>query len=212
MASISTTVTMAEAGSDVRIGASVISGNWGWFVLRGVLAVVLAVVALLFPLSALFAFTMLFAAYVGADGVLSTIAGIRGARRKQERWWALVLRGIVGIGVVALFAAMPFATTVGYALATLSILSAWAILTGVLELVAAVRLRQEIEGEWLLGLSGALSVLLGLAVPVALYLNPAATLLSVAWVIATYATIAGLVLIGLGLRLRKRRAEISADA
>jgi uncharacterized membrane protein HdeD (DUF308 family) len=203
---------MAGAGSDARTGAPVISGNWGWFVLRGVLAVVLGAVAFLFPLSALFAFTMLFAAYVGADGILSTIAGIRGARRKEERWWALVLRGIVGIAVVALFAVMPFATTVGYALATLSILSAWAILTGVLELVAAVRLRKEIKGEWLLGLSGALSVLLGLAVPVALYLNPAATLLSVAWVIATYAVIAGMVLIVLGLRLRKRCAESPADA
>jgi uncharacterized membrane protein HdeD (DUF308 family) len=181
-------------------------------VLRGVLALILGAVAFLFPVSALFAFTLIFAAYAGADGILSTGAGIRNVRRKEERWWALVLRGIVGIAVLALFLLMPFATTVGYALATLSVLSAWAILTGVLELVAAVRLREEIEGEWLLGLSGALSVLLGFAVAVVLYLEPVATLLSVAWIIAGYAVVAGVALIALGLRLRKWRAESPADA
>jgi uncharacterized membrane protein HdeD (DUF308 family) len=212
MTSMSATIPAAGAGDEARTDGSLISRNWGWFVFRGVLALILGAVAFLFPVSALFAFTIVFAAYTGADGILSMIAGVRGAARKEERWWALVLRGLVGIAVLALFVVMPFAMTVGYALATLSVLSAWAILTGVLELVAAVRLRKEIKGEWLLGLSGALSVLLGLAVPVALYLNPAATLLSVAWAIAAYAVIAGVVLIGLGLRLRRRRAESPANA
>jgi uncharacterized membrane protein HdeD (DUF308 family) len=162
--------------------------------------------------SALFAFTMLFAAYAGADGLLSMVAGVRGATRKEERWWALILRGIIGIAVAALFVLMPFAATVSYAVATLSLLSACAIVTGILELVAAIRLRKEIEGEWLLGLSGALSILLGLAVPAALLWNPPATILSVAWVIAMYAVIAGVALIGFGLRLRQRRqAEEAAS-
>jgi uncharacterized membrane protein HdeD (DUF308 family) len=166
-------------GSVARTGTSSLSRNWGWFAVRGVLALILGLVAFLFPVSALFAFTMVFAAYAGADGLLSTIAGIRGATRKEERWWALILRGIIGIAVAALFVLMPFAATVSYALATLGMLSAWAILTGLLEIVAAIRLRKEIEGEWLLGLSGVLSMLLGLAVPVALYVNPPATILSV---------------------------------
>ena len=205
MTSISATVPHTGTGSDARTGVPLLSRNWGWFVVRGVLALTLGAVAFLFPLSALFAFTMVFAAYAGADGLLSTIAGIRGARRKEERWWALVLRGIVGIAAAALFVLMPFVATVSYALATLGLLSAWAMLTGVLEITAAIRLRKEIEGEWLLGLSGMLSILLGLAVPMALYVNPPATILSVAWVIAIYAFVAGAALIGLGVRLRRRQ-------
>jgi len=205
MTSMSAAVPDASAGSEARTGVPLLSRNWGWFMVRGVLALILGTVAFLFPVSALFAFTMVFAAYAGADGLLSTIAGVRGATRKEERWWTLILRGIIGLGVAVLFLAVPIVATVSYALATLCMLSAWAILTGVLEVVAAIRLRKEIEGEWLLGLSGVLSLLLGLAVPVALYVNPPATILSVAWVIAIYAVIAGVVLIGLGLRLRRRR-------
>lgn len=205
MTSISATAPNAGAGGEARTGVPLLSRNWRWFVLRGVLALILGTVAFLFPVSALFAFTLVFAAYAGADGLLSTIAGVRGARRNEERWWALILRGIIGISVAALFVLMPLVATVSYALATLGMLSAWAVLTGILEIVAAIRLRKEIEGEWLLGLSGVLSILLGLAVPVALYVNPPATILSVAWVIAIYAVIAGVVLIGFGLRLRQRR-------
>lgn len=209
MTSISATISDAGAGSDARAG--MLSRNWGWFVVRGVLALILGTVAFLFPVSALFAFTMVFAAYAGADGLLSTIAGVRGATRKEERWWAFILRGLIGLAVAVLFVLMPFAATVSYALATLGMLSAWAIVTGVLELAAAIRLRKEIEGEWLLGLSGLLSILLGLAVPVALYVNPPATILSVAWVIAIYAVIAGVVLIGFGLRLRQRRERMKGQ-
>lgn len=207
MSTIARNATHAGAGGKARAGASLLSRNWGWFVVRGVLALLLGAVAVLFPVSALFAFTMMFAVYAGADGLLSTIAGVRGATRNEERWWALVLRGIVGIAVAVLFVLMPFAATVSYALVTLGMLSAWAILAGVLEIAAAIRLRKEIEGEWLLGLSGALSIVLGLAVPVALAVTPFATILSVAWVIASYAIIAGVVLIGLGLRLRRQEEK-----
>lgn len=157
MTNMSATILHTGAGSDARAGASLLGRNWGWFAVRGVLALLLGVVAILFPVSALFAFTMVFAAYAGADGLLSTIAGVRGATAREERWWALVLRGVIGIAVAALFVLMPFAATVSYALVTLGMLSAWAILAGVLEIAPAVRLRKEIEGEWLLGLSPARS-------------------------------------------------------
>src|SRR3546814_1593777 len=102
MTSISATVPHAGAGSDARTGVPLLNHNWGWFVVRGVLALTLGVVAFLFPVSALFAFTMVFAAYAGADGLLSTIAGVRGATRKEERWWTLILRGIIGLAVAVL--------------------------------------------------------------------------------------------------------------
>ena len=179
--------------------------NWSWLLLRGVLAIALGTVAFLFPANALFAFTLMFAAYAGADGTLSQFAGIRGGARSRDGWVMPVLRGILGIAVAVLFVVMPFEVTLGYAAGTLALLSVWAIATGLLEIAAAIRLRNEIKGEWLLGLSGLLSLLLGLAVPALLYMNPPATILSVAWLIGGWAVIAGVVLIGLALRLRRRR-------
>lgn len=177
--------------------------NWGWIVFRGVLALALGVVSFLFPLSALFAFAMVFAAYAGADGIVSLVAAVRGARRKEERWWAYVIRGIIGIATAVLFILMPEVMTVGYALVTLVMLAIWAIVTGALEIVAATSLRKEISGEWLMGLSGALSVVLGIVIIVLLVLDPLTTLPSAAWVIGSYAIFAGVVLLGLGFKLRR---------
>jgi uncharacterized membrane protein HdeD (DUF308 family) len=120
-------------------------------VFRGALALLLGVVTILFPLNALFAFTLVFAAYAGADGILSLIAGVRGATKKEDRWWAMVLRGVIGIAAAVAVALMPEVATLSYALVTLGVLIAWAFLTGALEIAAAIRLRKEIKGEWLLG-------------------------------------------------------------
>jgi uncharacterized membrane protein HdeD (DUF308 family) len=190
-----------EAVSQPMLGT--LRRNWGWIVFRGVLALALGVVSFLFPLSALFAFAMVFAAYAGADGILSMVAAVRGARRKEERWWAYVIRGIIGIATAVLFLLMPVAMTAGYALVTLIMLAVWAIVTGALEIAAAVTLRKVIRGEWLMGLSGALSVAVGLMIVVLLVIDPLTTLPSAAWVIGTYAIIAGVVLLGLGFKLRR---------
>ncbi|WP_051209652.1 HdeD family acid-resistance protein [Sphingobium quisquiliarum] len=186
--------------------------NWSWLLLRGVLALALGIAALLMPVSALFAFTMIFAAYAGADGLLSLAAGLRGAVRKIDRWPVLILRGVLGVAAAVLFVLMPLTATVSYALATLVILSAWAIITGLFEIAAAYRLRKSIEGEWLMALSGLLSVVLGMMIIALLYLEPVPTILSVAWLIAGWALIAGFVLIGLALRLRRKDRERADDA
>lgn len=190
-----------EAGGLPMLGT--LRRNWGWIVFRGVLALALGVVSFLFPLSALFAFAMVFAAYAGADGILSMVAAVRGARRKEERWWAYVIRGIIGIATAVLFVLMPEVMTVGYALVTLVMLAIWAIVTGALEIVAATSLRKEISGEWLMALSGALSVVLGIVIIILLVLDPLTTLPSAAWVIGSYAIFAGVVLLGLGFKLRR---------
>lgn len=177
--------------------------NWGWIVFRGVLALALGVVSFLFPLSALFTFAMVFAAYAGADGILSLVAAVRGARRKEERWWAYAIRGIIGIATAVLFVLMPVVMTASYALVTIIMFAVWAIVTGALEIAAAVTLRKEIRGEWLMGLSGALSVAVGLMIVVLLVIDPLTTLLSAAWVIGSFAIIAGVVLLRLGFKLRR---------
>ena len=190
-----------EVGSQPMLGT--LRRNWGWIVFRGVLALALGVVAFLFPISALFAFAMVFAVYAGADGILSLVAAVRGARSKEERWWAYVIRGVIGIATAVLFALMPEAMTVGYALVTLIMLAVWAIVTGALEIAAAVSLRKAIVGEWLMGLSGAASVVLGIIIIVLLVVDPLVTLPSAAWVIGSFAIIAGAILLALGLRLRR---------
>ncbi|MGO4168975.1 HdeD family acid-resistance protein [Novosphingobium sp. YAF33] len=182
-----------------------VAQNWKWMMVRGVLALALGKAALLFPAGALFAFTMLFAAFAGVDGIASLIAGIQGAAHKEDRWIALVLRGVIGLVAAGLFVALPLEFTVSYALATLVLVAAWAIAVGLLEIVAAVRLRKEIRGEVLLALSGTITVGLGVAILVLLYLQPIASILSVAWLIGAWALLGGGLLIILAWRLRASR-------
>ena len=183
--------------------------NWAWFMSRGILALLLGIGAILFPLSAVFAFTLLFAAYCLIDGIASLVAGMRGAREPGHRWGALVFSGIVGILIGILFLIAPLIATVAYAFVVLVMLAAWSIITGILEIVAAVRLRREMEGEWLLGISGAISLLLGVAIIVLVIPYPAASILSAAWLIALFAFTSGIVLIAQSLRLRSRRAPLT---
>jgi uncharacterized membrane protein HdeD (DUF308 family) len=177
--------------------------NWRWFMLRGVLALILGVCAVMFPLSALFAFTLVFAAYAFVDGIFSLIAGIRGAQAGQ-RWGALVFRGVTGILVGVIFLLLPLIATVTYAYLTVIMLAVWSIIAGAFEFAAAIRMRKEIEGEWLLGLSGAISVLLGLAILWLVVPIPAATILTAAWLIAIYAFIVGIVLVIQAFRLKSK--------
>ncbi len=187
----------------VGFGVQTLTANWRWLLFRGALAICVGIIALLFPLGALFAFTLVFAAWSGADGILSLIAGIRGAVHATTRWWALVLRGIVGILVAVIVALVPDFATLGYAIVTLAIIAMWALVTGVLEIAAAIRLRKAIRGEWLLALSGFLSITLGLAISWLAMTDPRASIISVAWVIGVYALLAGLLMVVFALRLRR---------
>jgi len=180
------------------------SRNWGWFMARGVLLVILGLLAGFAPGWALFSFALLFAAFSFADGVLSIASGVRGATHGKERWWALILSGIAGIAVGVLFVLFPLLSTVAYALVAVMVIAVWAIVTGALEIAAAIRLRKEIGGEWLYALSGLASLLLGIGLIALAMLSPSISVLSVGWLIALYALIAGVALIALALRLRRR--------
>jgi uncharacterized membrane protein HdeD (DUF308 family) len=177
-----------------------------WLALRGLIALALGLLSILYPESALYAFTTVFAAFALADGLVSLAAGIVGIAHHREHWGGLVARGLLGIAVGLLFVLLPLYATISYALLMVLMVAGWAILTGLLELFAAVRLQRAIAGEWLLGASGALSVLLGLAILAMLFLFPAASLLSLAWMIGLYALAAGGALIAQALRLWGRPA------
>jgi uncharacterized membrane protein HdeD (DUF308 family) len=167
--------------------------NWGWIALRGVLAVLFGILAIAWPASAFAAIVILFGAYAFVDGVFALVALFRGAGR--NRFWVLVLEAIVGIGIGILTVARPAAT----ALALLYYVGIWAIHTGIFELVAAIRLRKEITGEFWLGLAGVLSIVFG----VLLFVTPGAAALALALWIGAYAIVFGITLLLLAFRLRR---------
>jgi uncharacterized membrane protein HdeD (DUF308 family) len=179
--------------------------NWGWYLFRGLLALALGILALLFPFSAVTAFAFVFALFALVDGVALVVSGIAGATSHGERWWGLVLAGLVGIAVGVIYIFWPALSTISYALVLLVMIAAWAFMSGVGQISAAIRLRKEIEGEWLLAVSGVFSMLLAIAILVATAVVPGATILSIGWIIGFYALLAGVALIILAIRLRSRR-------
>lgn len=181
---------------------SLISRNWGWFLFRGILALILGILAIAFPFGAAFLFTAIFAAYVFIDGIFSLISGIQGARESRQRWISLVLSGLVGIALGIVFIAWPGASTTAYALVNVLLIAAWAVVTGVLQIVAAIRLRKVIEGEWLLGISGGLAMLLGVAVFIFALSDPRVSIVAIGWMIGLYAILVGIVLVVLAFKLR----------
>jgi uncharacterized membrane protein HdeD (DUF308 family) len=171
--------------------------------LRGVLAILFAFLAFLWPGLAVGAFVILFGAYALVDGVLAVVAALQRIGR-QERWWALLIEGLLGIGAGIVTFLWPGIT----ALLLLTFIGVWAIFTGVLEIAAAIELRKQIENEWMLGIGGALSVLFGLLV----IIFPGAGAISLVWLIASYAFLFGILLIALGVRLRDRQHRAGTTA
>jgi uncharacterized membrane protein HdeD (DUF308 family) len=172
---------------------SLVSQFWWTLVLRGTVAILFGVLTFLWPGVTLSMLVLLFGAYALVDGIVAIVVGIR-EYGDRERWWATLLSGIVSAGAGIVTFVMPGLT----ALALLTLIAFWAILRGVLEIAAAIRLRHEIEGELLLGLGGALSVAFG----VLMLLFPGAGALAVVWWIAAFAVIYGAMMVSLGFRLR----------
>lgn len=175
--------------------------NWGWVMLRGVAALVFGLLALFNPGITVAALVILFGAYALVDGISTIISAIAN-RHGEPHWVALLIGGIVSIAAGVVTFARPGFT----ALALLYLIAAWAIITGILEIVAAIRLREAIRGEWLLILAGVLSVLFGVLLIVA----PGAGALAVVLWIGAYAVVFGIVLIILAFRLRQWHREYGA--
>jgi uncharacterized membrane protein HdeD (DUF308 family) len=167
--------------------------SWQMLVLRGLAAIAFGILALVIPGITVFALVLLFAAYALADGAFVLTAAIRNPRRAGRG--AMIVQGVLGILVALVTVLWPGIT----AIALLVLIAAWAILTGLTEIFAAVTLRKETGREWLLALAGALSVLFGILV----LLKPAAGALAVVAVIAAYAFVYGTVVVWLGLNARR---------
>jgi uncharacterized membrane protein HdeD (DUF308 family) len=171
----------------------VLARNWWSLVLRGAVAIVFGIITFAWPGITLAALVLLFGAYALIDGVVSLI-GIFHGSRENERWWALLLEGLTGIGAGLVTFFWPGIT----ALALVFVIAAWAFVTGIFEIVAAIRLRHVITGEWVLVLSGILSVILG----VLFAAIPIVGALAIAMTVGIYAVIFGVLMVSLGFRLR----------
>jgi uncharacterized membrane protein HdeD (DUF308 family) len=169
-----------------------IASHWWALVLRGIAGVIFGIIAFISPAISLAALVILFGAYAFTDGVFDLVAAAR-RHGTSDHWWALLLEGIAGVAAGVLTFVWPGITV----LVLLYLVAGWALVTGVLEIAAAIRLRKVMEHEWLLALSGALSVALGIV----LFLFPGPGVLALVIWTGAYAFVSGIVLIVLGVRL-----------
>jgi uncharacterized membrane protein HdeD (DUF308 family) len=170
--------------------------NWWVFLIRGIAAILFGIGAFVWPGITIAVLVLMFGAYALVDGIFAIIAGIS-ARQETERWWMMILAGIAGIITGVLTFLWPGIT----ALVLLYFIAAWAVVMGIFEIAAAIRLRKEIEGEFWLILGGIASVIFG----VLLVIMPGAGALASIWIIGIYAIIFGITLVILAFRLRGMR-------
>lgn len=168
------------------------SRNWWLVLLRGVISVLFGMTALILPLATIQVLVLFIGVFALVDGTFAVVSAIS-SRAGHNNWWVLLIEGLLGIITGVLVALQPRLAV----LALLFLISSWAIVTGVLEIAAAVQLRKEIEGEWMLALGGVASILFG----VVLAIFPTAGAVTIAWIIGWYAILFGGMLIGLGWRL-----------
>lgn len=179
--------------------ANILSRYWWTTLLRGLFWIMLGVFIFARPAILLVTLALVFGVLVLADG-LATIVSAIGGRKEHEHWGVLLLAGIAGVGVGLLTLFNPRIT----AIALLFYMAIWAIATGLLEIVAAIKLRKEIRNEGWLVVGGLLSLAFG----VILMARPGLGALSVLWLIAAYSIAFGVSLVVLAFRSRHFVHEI----
>jgi uncharacterized membrane protein HdeD (DUF308 family) len=172
--------------------------HWWQIALRGFIALIFGILVLAWPGVSLFIFAIIFGAYVFVDGIFTLVAAVNYKAGAGRRTW-LFIRGIAGIivGLITFF--WPAIT----ALALVIIIAAWALVTGVMELIFAFRANQDSAIRWMFAISGILSLILGALMLV----QPLLGALVIMWIIGAYAVLAGILLIILGFRLRSVKAS-----
>jgi uncharacterized membrane protein HdeD (DUF308 family) len=170
-----------------------LASNWWTLTIRGIVAILFGIFTFFWPAVTITVLALLFGAYALVDGIFAIVSAIRGGRG-EERWWMLLIEGIAGLAAAAVTFLWPGITV----LALVLVIAVWAMVTGALELIAAIRLRKYITGEWLLGLAGVASVVFGIL----LMVSPFTGAIVVAWWIGAYALAFGVILVALSFRLR----------
>src|SRR5215468_8305581 len=180
-----------------EIMPNLLQHHWWLVALRGIAAILFGFLAWIAPGASLLALVILFGAFALVDGAFILVWGITHPRAARAGW--LVVRGVAGIAAGILTFLWPGIT----ALALLFLIGAWAIIAGVTELVAAIRLRDQIRGTWLMGFAGVLTIFFGTL----LELFPGPGALAVTLWIGAYAVVFGVLLLVLAFRMRASRRD-----
>ena len=167
--------------------------HWWALALRGVVAILFAILTFAVPGLTLAALVLLFGVYALIDGVFAFVSAVRAAHG-HGRWGAFLLEGIVGVLAGVLTLAAP-AVTLAF---LVYVVGAWAVVTGVFEIAAAIRLRRHVAGEWLLILTGIVSVVFGICI----FVVPVVGAIAIAWWLGVYALIFGVLLLTLAFKLK----------
>jgi len=176
--------------------------NWWLLLVRGVAGVTTGLLTLSVPTVPLFAVVWLVGIYMIWDGLFAFMLMFMAAHERL-RWWPFLGQGIVGVGAGSIAMIWPALT----AMNLLYIMSGWAVALGILQVIAALRLREVMEGEPLLALSGGVSILFGLM----LAARPGDGALGLLWLIAAYALAFGLIQIMLAVRMWRWQLEFQAS-
>jgi uncharacterized membrane protein HdeD (DUF308 family) len=180
----------------------VLAQNWWVIAIRGVLGIVFGIIALVYTGVTILSLALVFAAYALVDGIFAIIAAVRAARR-HDRWGWLTFEGIISILTAAITVAMPGLTVLAFVL----LIAAWAIVTGVLEIAAAFRLKIDHGRVWL-ALGGVASIIFG----VLMFIAPVAGAVVLTWWLGAYALVFGVMLLVLAFRLRSHRTHDAPPA
>ncbi len=169
---------------------------WKSLALRGVAAVVFGIVTLVWPSISLVAMVLLFGVFALVHGASYLVAAaFRDPKTEHRRGTLLIVQAGLGIVTGIITILWPGIT----ALALLYLIAAWALMMGALEVAAAIRLRKDIRNEWMLGLAGILSLVVG----VLLVLMPGAGAIAITWLIGWYALFMGILFLALAFKIRR---------
>jgi uncharacterized membrane protein HdeD (DUF308 family) len=172
--------------------AAILIGNWGALALRGVAAILFAIIAFFWPGITATALILLFGVYALIDGIFALIAGLRAARR-HGRSGALLVEGVLNLLIATVIFAWPGAALI----ALIYLIALWALVTGIVLTAAGLALIR-LSGEWLLVVSGLLSILLGMI----LFVHPAVGAVALSWWLGAYALLFGIALVSAAFRIR----------
>ena len=174
------------------------SRNWWVYVVRGVLALIFGMYAWFMPGVAMRVLLMFFGIFVLIEGIFA-IAGSIAGRKYSELWWIVLLEGIAGLALGLLTLIRPGFVATGIII----FIAVWAIWGGVFRIIAAIRLRRELDSEWLLAFGGVVSILFGLM----LFRHPGTGIVAISWLIGFFASMFGVLLISFGIKAKKFQKE-----
>jgi uncharacterized membrane protein HdeD (DUF308 family) len=176
--------------------------NWWALAVRGAFATIFGLAAIIWPGKTLSVLLALFGIFLFADGIFAFITAVRAGQEKR-RWWTYVVEGLVEVGLGIWVFANPSLT----ALVLLYVIAFWAIFIGIWRITAAIELRRQIQGEWLMAATGVISLIFGFAI----LAFPSIGILAFMVAIGIFALAFGVLSIILGFRLRSWSEQMPED-